>query len=293
MLHLRISVPTALTDQRRRESVRRTDGEQSRASMRGASIKPAGDVVTADITREHANGVLGRLRDLGVARDGTLHVDPVPSLAVAGRRWTLRPGLPAARPMPKCVWPEVGARAYSESELNGTYLVFMIMATLHRRHRDRPRLADPHHRRHGAGSGVRADRGAGAGAGSSAAGPPRAGRPHAARRLRRGDRRDGPRRPLPRGPSAGSTRRPSTRRDRGRRSSITRTSGRSSSPYWPPSRACSPSPPAVSAACPGSFRTISVTTIPAAGNIALGRSPCGPRTRSSAAPPSSASTSSR
>ena len=127
MLHLRISVPTELTDSVV-ESLSAEPTVSSLALMKGASIKPAGDVVTADITREHANGVLGRLRDLGVARDGTLHVDPVPT-------WLSQAALDAEARAPgsaadAVVWPEVGARAYSESELNGTYLVFMIMATL-------------------------------------------------------------------------------------------------------------------------------------------------------------------
>lgn len=127
MLHLRISVPTSLTDNVV-ESLSAEPTVSSLALSRGASIKPVGDVVTADITREYANGVLARLRDLGVAREGTLHIDHVPT-------WLSQAGLDAEARAPgsaadAVVWPEVGARAYSESELNGTYLIFMVMATL-------------------------------------------------------------------------------------------------------------------------------------------------------------------
>lgn len=127
MLHLRISVPTALTD----KVVASLSAEPTVSSLtvlRGASISPAGDVVGADITREHANGVIDRLRALGVPHEGTMHIEPVTT-------WLSKSGLDAEARAPgssadAVVWPEVGARAYAESELNGTYLVFMILATL-------------------------------------------------------------------------------------------------------------------------------------------------------------------
>jgi hypothetical protein len=54
MLHLRISVPAELTDDVL--SVLADDpAVSSLANLRGASLRPVGDVITADIAREAAN----------------------------------------------------------------------------------------------------------------------------------------------------------------------------------------------------------------------------------------------
>ena len=94
----------------------------------GASVRPAGDLVLADVAREGANDVIDRLRDLGVHRDGTIHVEPVET-------WISRSGFEAERSAPgssadSVVWAEVIHRAYADSELNWTYLSFMTLATL-------------------------------------------------------------------------------------------------------------------------------------------------------------------
>ena len=96
--------------------------------LRGASLIPPGDVVTADIAREGANPVLDALRDLGVHRQGTVRIDPVDT-------WLSHPAFEAEREAPGAsadavVWTQVGNRAYADSELNWTYLSFMVLATL-------------------------------------------------------------------------------------------------------------------------------------------------------------------
>ena len=127
MLHLRISVPTELTDDVL--SVLAGDpAVSSLANMRGASLRPAGDVITADIAREAANDVVDRLRDLGVHHEGSVHLEPV-------QTWLSQRALDAQRLAPgssadSVVWAEVIQRAYEESELNWTYVSFMSLATL-------------------------------------------------------------------------------------------------------------------------------------------------------------------
>jgi uncharacterized hydrophobic protein (TIGR00271 family) len=93
-----------------------------------ALIQPEGDLVFADVAREAANEVIDRLRALGVHRDGTIQVEPV-------RTWMSQAGFEAERRTPgssadSVVWAEVTQRAYEESELNWTYLSFMTLATL-------------------------------------------------------------------------------------------------------------------------------------------------------------------
>lgn len=127
MLSLRISVPEGLTDD---VVALLTDSPSvtGLSVLRGASVIPPGDVVTADIAREGANPVLDGLRDLGVHREGTVRIDPVDT-------WLSRPAYEAEREAPGAsadavVWTQVVSRAYSDSELNWTYLSFMVLATL-------------------------------------------------------------------------------------------------------------------------------------------------------------------
>ena len=98
------------------------------AVLRAAAIRSAGDLVFADIPREAANDVVAHLRGLGVHRDGTIEVQPVST-------WLSRGGFDAECNAPgssadAVVWAEVAQRSYEESELNWTYLSFMTLATV-------------------------------------------------------------------------------------------------------------------------------------------------------------------
>lgn len=127
MLHLRVTTAGDLTD----EVVRRLEADpavSALAVVRGASLRPVGDLVTADIPREAANEIVDHLRELGVHHEGSLHLEPV-------RTWISRAGFDAERQTPgssadAVVWAEVTQKAYDESELNWTYMAFMTMATL-------------------------------------------------------------------------------------------------------------------------------------------------------------------
>ncbi|GIL35716.1 hypothetical protein PDTK01_17910 [Phycicoccus sp. DTK01] len=127
VLSLRISVPGSLTDDVL-ALLESDDYVTGLAVHRGASRIPPGDVVTADIAREGANPVIDGLRALGVHEEGTIRIETVDT-------WLSRSGLEAERLAPGAsadavVWTEVGHRAYSEAELNWTYLSFMGLATL-------------------------------------------------------------------------------------------------------------------------------------------------------------------
>ena len=157
MLNLRVLAPAELTD----ELVAIMDDDpavSSLAVVRGAALRPVGDLVFAEVAREAANDVIDRLRELGVHRSGSLQVEPV-------RTWMSQRGFEAEQLAPgssadAVVWAEVTQRAYEDSELNWTYLSFMTLATLIAGIAIVLGLPDPGHRRDGAGSGVRCDRGA-------------------------------------------------------------------------------------------------------------------------------------
>ncbi|MDT0187918.1 DUF389 domain-containing protein [Microbacterium sp. ARD31] len=127
MQHLRITSPADLTD----DVVAVFDGDPAVSHLsvlRGASLVPAGDIVMVDVAREATNELIDRLDDLGVPERGTIHVEPVTA-------WVSRAGLDADTRTPGAsadavVWTDVTQRAYEESELNWTYVAFMTLATL-------------------------------------------------------------------------------------------------------------------------------------------------------------------
>ena len=126
MLNLRILAPNGLTD----DVVEILEEEpcvSGLAVVRAAAIRPAGDLVFADIAREAANDIIA------VARYGPAsrwhHRDPTGvHLAVEQRvrRRVKAPGSSADT----VVWAEVAQRSYEETELNWTYLSFMTLATV-------------------------------------------------------------------------------------------------------------------------------------------------------------------
>ena len=127
MLNLRISSPRGQTDDVLRV-LRADPGVSSLAVVRDASLRPIGDLVMADVSREAANDVVAGLRELGIHREGSLHIEPVDT-------WLSKGGYEADRRTPgssadSVVWAEVTQRAYEDSELNWTYTSFMTLATL-------------------------------------------------------------------------------------------------------------------------------------------------------------------
>ncbi|WP_420121456.1 DUF389 domain-containing protein [Nakamurella sp.] len=127
MLQLRIHAPADLSGAVL-DVLRADPAVSAIGAVPGGSIKPPGDLVTADVAREGANEIIDRLRRLGVPREGAIHIDPVPT-------WISRPGYDAERRTPgtsadAVVWADVVQRSYDDSELNWTFLSFMTLATL-------------------------------------------------------------------------------------------------------------------------------------------------------------------
>src|SRR4051812_3370813 len=127
MIHLRIYA-AADTTEATQKMLSADPAVSGLAVLRGASIRPPGDVLLADVAREAANDVIDRLRELDVQHDGTIHIEPV-------QTWISQSGFTAERLAPgssaDCVvWAEVVQRSYDDSELNWTYLSFMTLATL-------------------------------------------------------------------------------------------------------------------------------------------------------------------
>ena len=127
MLTIRVAAPASLSPQVR-QILEAEPTVSSLTVLTGASIRPAGDVYEADLPRESANDLIEELTALGVQREGTIQVTPVPT-------WISETGLEAEDVAPGAsadavVWADVVQRSYDETGLTWTYLSFMIMATL-------------------------------------------------------------------------------------------------------------------------------------------------------------------
>ncbi|GAA3809374.1 DUF389 domain-containing protein [Cellulomonas soli] len=127
MQRLSLTVPSHLSD--RVVAVLSDDpAVSSLAVLRGASVRPEGDVILADVAREACNDVVDQLLALDVHREGSMHLEPVST-------WVSQAGYEAEQLAPgssadSVVWPEVTQRAYEDSELNWTFLTFLSLATI-------------------------------------------------------------------------------------------------------------------------------------------------------------------
>ena len=127
MLHLRILSPSTLT-QDVLGCLVDSPAVSGIAVTHEASVEPVGDLIVGDVAREGANEIIDHLRTLGVHHEGSIHIEPV-------RTWLSRAGFDAEQRTPgssadAVVWADVAQRSYEETELNWTYISFMSMATL-------------------------------------------------------------------------------------------------------------------------------------------------------------------
>lgn len=127
MLRLRIASASAYTD----DVVQILTDEIAVSSLsvsRDIGIRPPGDVITADIAREAANDVIDKLVATGVHRTGTIQLDDVSS-------WISLPAFEAEKLAPgegadAVVWSDVIQDSYESSRLNWSFLSFMVLSTM-------------------------------------------------------------------------------------------------------------------------------------------------------------------
>lgn len=127
MLHLRLAVPPPI-----REAVERFLVDDPRVTnvtvLAGASLDPVGDAVTCDVAREAASDVLAHLRELGLDDGGTVAIQEVAASPSKAARDAERaaPGSPDDG----VVWDLVTDAAYEQVRPSWTYYAFLTLATL-------------------------------------------------------------------------------------------------------------------------------------------------------------------
>lgn len=103
-------------------------GISSVGLVKGASITPPGDVITIDIARESGDALLTRLREAGVAEQGTVLVQPVTT-------WLSRRHLEAEQRAPgedtdAVLWADVVQTLRGDSRFTWVFAASICLATL-------------------------------------------------------------------------------------------------------------------------------------------------------------------
>ena len=125
LVHLRLTVPESLTEESL--AVLRERGCTTNLTLqRGACLDPAGDLVEADVAREEFNVVLEGLHRIGVGHEGGIVVTtptatPFETAEHIERR---APG----DPEDAVIWDSVRAKATAGARPTVSYLLFMVMA---------------------------------------------------------------------------------------------------------------------------------------------------------------------
>lgn len=126
MLHVRVISPGERTDEVLRIA---TDCPAVVNVIRlpGAAYAPPGDFVEFDVAREAANGVLAQLRALGLKESGGITVEELYlSISTAAEKAEeMAPG----DPDDAVVWEELAARTAAETRLTWAFLAFLALAT--------------------------------------------------------------------------------------------------------------------------------------------------------------------
>lgn len=127
VLHLRIFCPAHLVTPVL-DLLREDPAVSELAHFPGTSLRPPGDLILASVAREAANDLVSQLHEMGVHDEGSVQFEPV-------RAWVSKAGLEAQKLTPgsgadTVVWAEVTQQAYEDSEANWTFMSLMALATL-------------------------------------------------------------------------------------------------------------------------------------------------------------------
>ncbi|WP_372343327.1 DUF389 domain-containing protein [Streptomyces sp. KL116D] len=126
MLHVRVISPADRTDEVLRIAGQSV-GVVNVVRFLGAATAPPGDVVEFNVAREAANHVLGSLGELGLKDTGAITVEQIDlSISTAAERAEeAAPGDPADA----VVWAELAARVTADTRMTWSYLAFLALAT--------------------------------------------------------------------------------------------------------------------------------------------------------------------
>jgi uncharacterized hydrophobic protein (TIGR00271 family) len=127
MIHLRIVAPPELAGPTL-ALLERLEIVTALVHVPGAARRPAGDLITCDVPREAGSQLIDELRALGLGEGGSLAIDTVEAAVSddAARAARLAPGLGSDA----MVGEVLESRTAASAELSAAFLVYMAVATL-------------------------------------------------------------------------------------------------------------------------------------------------------------------
>ncbi|MFD6800556.1 DUF389 domain-containing protein [Streptomyces cyaneofuscatus] len=127
MLHLRLIVPAATTDEVV-TLLESTVGTAHLVVLPGAARSPAGDVVMCDVAREAGDELIGQLRRLGIDESGAISVEHL-DLTLSARAEKAEHEAPGDS-ADAVLWEELTEATHEESTFSITYVSFLALATM-------------------------------------------------------------------------------------------------------------------------------------------------------------------
>ena len=127
MIHIRIVVPAEMSAAvvSQLEAI---DVVTALIHVPAASRRPLGDLVSCDVPREAASVVIAVLRELGVVEHGSLSIHPIE--ATVSKDAALAKERAPGHGRDAVVWESLEATTSSSAELSTSFLVYMIIATV-------------------------------------------------------------------------------------------------------------------------------------------------------------------
>ncbi|PUA79413.1 DUF389 domain-containing protein [Nocardioides currus] len=127
LVHLRLNVPSDLSDEVTALLVDH-DCATNVTRQRSVSLVPAGDLVECDVAREMAGEVIGRLKETGLGETGGILVSTPTAWPFASAR-RLEEAAPGD-PEDAVIWDSVIDQAYAASRPTVSFYIFLALATL-------------------------------------------------------------------------------------------------------------------------------------------------------------------
>ncbi|MBC6458566.1 DUF389 domain-containing protein [Actinomadura sp. HBU206391] len=125
MLHLRVIVPGGRTDLVC-ELLAGHHGVTNMVVLPGAARQPEGDVVMADVAREAANEIIEELQRLGIDRDGSIAMERV-DLSLSDAAETAEREAPG-HGTDAVVWEELDRRTAEDARLTWSFVAFLALS---------------------------------------------------------------------------------------------------------------------------------------------------------------------
>jgi len=125
VVHLRIVAPSDVAH-RAVELLAASESVFNVVSVPGAATKPAGDLVLADVAREDASVVVQDLAELDIPACGSITIAPIETQLSDGAREAERHA--AGLPGDAVIWEDVDARSEELTELSTTFVAFVVIA---------------------------------------------------------------------------------------------------------------------------------------------------------------------